>query len=76
MKGNKITQPTGAYEIENLRHGTKPIQIRYNFVKKTESFGNETLTSWNYDYVNVKDLNYETLVGAGIDIEIINLIIK
>ena len=66
------------YEIHNLRHAGLPLQICWDFGERThEGMESEPeRVSFDYTYVNVPNLQEQTLLTAGVPQEIINLIIN
>jgi hypothetical protein len=71
MKGNRDPytkdEKLPLYEVVHLKHSGAPIQLRYSF----EEVEMEDRVSWNYNYVDVSDLQPDTLQNAGVPQHII-----
>ena len=64
------------YELFDLRHQGQPFQICWNFQEKTHAGmeGEPERTSFDYSYVNVPNLNLNTVQAAGVPQEVIDQI--
>ena len=66
------------YEVHNLKHSGLPLQVCWDFETRTHEGmeGEPERVSFDYTYVNVANLNEQTLLTAGVPQAIINQIIN
>lgn len=65
------------YQVEDLRHTGRPIQVRWDFREETDEMEEgDPVISWSFLVVTVTNLQEQTLLTAGVPQSTINQIIN
>lgn len=62
------------HEVIELKHTGNPFQVRFNFTIHTAYEDEMQRISFNYNYVNIEDLQPKTLQNEGVPQDVINSI--